>query len=326
MSTSEAIASTSAPQICSAASSVQPPANTARRANRSCSAGVSRSWLQAIVARSVRCRSGAEREPPASRRQPLLEPFEQDRRRERLHARSRQLDRERQAVEPPADLDDLAVRGEVGADGGGTLHEEIDRFPLPQRVDGDLPLAVDVQRLAARDEHRQMRTGADRLGDAGGRVEQMLEVVQHEQQPLVAHRCRQRVLRAERLSGGGLDECGIGERGERHPPDPAVVVVRGRGGGLQREPRLAAPTRAGQRHQPDVGSPQQCGDLVDLPLAAEERRRRNRQVRLVQRLQRREVVRPELEEPLDRGSRVRVRRMPESCTWFRLRVRAWRVS
>ena len=188
----------------------------------------------------LRCRARAA----GKQRQPLLESFEQDRRRESLHARSSQFDRERQAVEAPADLGDLAVCGKVGTDGQGTLHEEIDRFPLSQRIDGDLPLAVDVQRLAARDEHRQVRTGSDRLCDPGGCVEQMLEVVQHEQQALVADRCRERVLRPERLSGGRLDECGIGERGERDPPHAAVVVVGGRGGSLQREPRLAAATRA----------------------------------------------------------------------------------
>ena len=245
----------------------------------------------------LRCRARAAGE----QRQPLLESFEQHRRRESLHARSSQLDRERQAVEAPADLGDLAVCGKVGIDGQGTLHEEIDCFPLSQRIDGDLPLAVDVQRLAARDEHRQVRTGSDRLCDAGGCLEQMLEVVQHEQQALVADRCRERVLRPERLSGGRLDECGIGERSERDPPHPAVVVVRGRCGSLQREPRLAAATGPGQRHQPDVGAAQQGRNLVDLPLAAEERRRRNRKVRLVQRLQRREVFRPELEETLRRA-------------------------
>ncbi len=123
---------------------------------------------------------------PREQRQPLFESLEQDGRRESLHTSSGEFDRERQAIEAPADLGDLAVRDKVGADSQGTLHEEFDRFSLWQRIDGDLPLAVDVQRLAARDEHRQVRTGSDRLCDPGGRVEQMLEVVQHEQQALVA--------------------------------------------------------------------------------------------------------------------------------------------
>ena len=129
----------------------------------------------------------------------------------------------------------------------------------------------------------------------------MLEVVEHEQQPLVPHRRRQGVLRAERLSGGILDEPRISERGERHPPDTVVVVVRGGRGGLQREPRLAAPARPGQCDQPDVSSPHESCELVDLLLATEKRRRRNGQVRLVQGLQRREAFRPELEEALRRA-------------------------
>jgi hypothetical protein len=131
------------PQISSAASSVQPPANTARRANRSCSNGGSRSWLHAIVARSVRWRSGAEREAPPKHWEPLLEAVEQTRRRERLDARCSQLDCEWQAVEAPADLSDLAACGEVRVDSQGTLHEQLHRLPLKQRTHADLPLAVD---------------------------------------------------------------------------------------------------------------------------------------------------------------------------------------
>ena len=189
MSTSEVIASTSAPQISSAASSVQPPAKTASRAKRSCSR------RQQVVAPGDR---RAQRPLPLRRRprsageqgQPLLEPFEQDRRRERLDAGGRELDRERQAVEAPADLGHLAVRREVGATARRRCTKSSIASALAQRVDGDLPLAVDVQRLAARHEHRQPRAGADRLGEAGGCVEQMLEVVEHEQQALVADRRR----------------------------------------------------------------------------------------------------------------------------------------
>jgi hypothetical protein len=158
-----------------------------------------------------------------------------------------------------------------------------------------------VQRLAARDQDGQLRTRADRLGDTRSCVEQVLEVVEHEQQPLVSDRRRQRVRRAERLGGRGLDEARVREGGERHPPDTVVVVVcRGRGR-LQREPGLAAPAGPGQRNEANVGASKQRRDLVDLALATQERRRRNRQVRLVQRLQRREGVRPELEEALRRA-------------------------
>ena len=129
----------------------------------------------------------------------------------------------------------------------------------------------------------------------------MLEVVEHEQQPLVPHGRRQGVLRAERLRGGILDERRICERGERHPPDTVVVVVCGGSRCLQREPRLAASARTGQRHQSKLGPSQQRRQLVDLHLATEKRGGGNREVRLVQRLQRREVLPPELEETLRRA-------------------------
>src|SRR5207302_3646028 len=75
-------------------------------------------------------------------------------------------------------------------------------------------------------------------------------------------------------------------------------AVSGRARSLQREARLAAPARSGQRDQADLGALQQRSDLVELPLASEKRCGGNRQVRLVQRLQRREALRAELEEPL----------------------------
>ena len=133
-----------------------------------------------------------------------------------------------------------------------------------------------MQRLAARDEHGQLRTGGDRLGDAASRLEQMLEVVEHEQQPLVPDSRRQGVLRTEGLGGGGLDEPRICERGERHPPDTVVVVVCGGSGPLQREPGLAASAGPGQRDQPDVGMPEQLGQLLELAGPADEPRRRRR--------------------------------------------------
>ena len=50
------------------APAVQPPANTASRRKSRRSGSDRRSWLQAIAPRSVRCRSGRSREPPARSR------------------------------------------------------------------------------------------------------------------------------------------------------------------------------------------------------------------------------------------------------------------
>ena len=58
--------SRSAPVIASAASTVAPPANAAKRAKHPCSCASSSSWLQSIVACRVRWRAGASRAPEAS--------------------------------------------------------------------------------------------------------------------------------------------------------------------------------------------------------------------------------------------------------------------
>ena len=55
-----------APATASEASSVHPPAKTARRRKSRCSSAESRSYDHSIVARNVRCRGSASR-PPASR-------------------------------------------------------------------------------------------------------------------------------------------------------------------------------------------------------------------------------------------------------------------
>ena len=66
----------------------------------------SRSWLQAIVARSVRCRSGASRAPPVSSGSRCSSRSSSVAGGSTLHARRGQLDRQRQAVEPRADRRD----------------------------------------------------------------------------------------------------------------------------------------------------------------------------------------------------------------------------
>ena len=74
-------------------------------------------------------------------RESLLEPGEQRLGREHLRAGRRELDRERETVETPADLPDRVGPADVGVDRGGALHEEIDRVRLRQRRDDVLMLA-----------------------------------------------------------------------------------------------------------------------------------------------------------------------------------------
>src|SRR4051812_47648837 len=100
----------------------------------------------------------------------------------------------------------------------------------------------------------------------------MLEVVEQQEHVVVAYRRRECVLRPQCLSGGGLDECGIGKRSERPPPPPPLVAVCRRRARLQGKARLAAAPGPRQRHEPHLGPPQKLGDSFDLLPTAEKRR------------------------------------------------------
>ena len=71
--------------------------------------------------------------PACEERQPLLQPFEQGVGRQELHEGGCQLDREREAVEPAADLGDGSVGREIGPDGASPLAEQRDCVALGQR-------------------------------------------------------------------------------------------------------------------------------------------------------------------------------------------------
>jgi hypothetical protein len=65
----------------------------------------------------------------------------------------------------------------------------------------------------------------------------------------------------------------------RSDPNAVPVCVRHLGGRLQREPRLPGSTGPSQREQADPLLREQAADIRQLPLPAEERRRRHRQIR-----------------------------------------------
>ena len=91
---------------CCAASSVKPPANTASRRNTVCSSGVSK--RVAPFERRAQRLVPAQHDARAAREQveALVEPRAQPLDAEQRYARGGELDRERNAVEPAADLDD----------------------------------------------------------------------------------------------------------------------------------------------------------------------------------------------------------------------------
>ncbi len=221
-----------------------------------------------------------------------------------------QLDRQRQPVEPDADLRDrgrvLGREGEVGPDGAGALEEQGDRRVALQIRDGpglvergkrqrpewELVLPRNAERGAAGHQHRQSRAGAEQVSDERGRRRNVLEVVQDQQDPARPQNARQALHgrrgrpssgSTERFGDGGSTRAGsaIAARGTKATPSGKSPAEAG--SDLERQPRLADPARTGQGDQAHVRAAQQPGDRRDLGLAADEggQRGRQRRVRLL---------------------------------------------
>ena len=147
------------------------------------------------------------------------------------------------------------------------------------------------------------------------RLEQVLEVVEHEQRLLVVQELGQHVC--ERLRAGFGDAEGLRHRRQhelsvRYPDEPDHENAVGElldqlRAGLEREPRLPRPGGPGQRDQPHLLLAHQARDRRELVLAPDQRRRLNGQVRrpTLQRSQRRERRRHALGDKLVQPLRLR---------------------
>ncbi len=129
----------------------------------------------------------------------VCEVFEQGEGRQQPGVGRRQLDRQREAIEPPADGRHRrrVLRGqrEVLPDGAGALREEADRigrgecrqgrhlFWIRQRErrDDAFALAPQPQRRPARRQHGQVRTRREEGRDVRRRPEDLLAVVEDEE-------------------------------------------------------------------------------------------------------------------------------------------------
>jgi hypothetical protein len=145
--------------------------------------------------------------PPAARQQHVLCEFlEEALGRQYFEPGSSQLERERQAIEPPANLrDDGAVperEPEVRSHPANTLQKEPDcgnkrengrrhrtrgRFER-KRTDGILAFPANTEWSAAGDQHAERRDRSQQIGDQGCRVQDLLEVIKNPQRGLIAAR------------------------------------------------------------------------------------------------------------------------------------------
>ena len=252
------------PTTASAASRVQPPANTASRLKRVCCAGSRRSWLQAIAPRSVCCRSGRSRPPPVRSVRRLSR-----RARIAFGGRSRTRDaassmasgrpsRRRQMATTVSAFSSVSSKWLCTARARSTKRRTASEASASssrsgpasgrelQGWDRELILAGDVERRPAGGENLDIRTVGEEVGDERRRVDDVLEVVEHQEQA-----SRPQIGAQRRLNGARwrTRECRGRRRwwrppGSRTRPEP--------GGRTRRHRRTPQPDR--RRHAAPGGS------------------------------------------------------------------------
>ncbi len=187
--------------------------------------------------------------------EPFAEPIGQLPHAQRAHARGRQLQREREAVQAPADLlDGIPVAGiggvggarvdqEAGGADGGALPEESYGVGGRQRLDQEHGLAGAAQRFLAGGQHAQAGSGVQEEGhEFGGDVHDVFAVVQDEQGAAVAQ-------------GGGEAARRGGGAGAARRQRGIIPDADGGGDGL-RQVVGGRDAQAGELDEPDaVGEP-----------------------------------------------------------------------
>ena len=181
--------------------------------------------------------------------EPVPEALEERLGREQLRPGRGELDREREPVEPVAELRDRGGAGDVRPHASGALAEELHRLVAHERREIELRLALHTQRLAARRDQAQRGSGGHELGErASGAGEEMLEVVADDVGAALADAGRDR----RRIRGRGAQpvgqrrqhELGVPERRQRDEDRSSVGVVAEQARELDREARLAGAARA----------------------------------------------------------------------------------
>ena len=215
----------------------------------------------------------------------------------------RELDRERQTVEPAAQIHDRPLVGGGQLEPAGCcrspLREELDRLVLAELIEGLVGLSSrqlerwdrqnvltrNRQRLAAGGDHPHARRGLEDVGhEHRGRSEQVLAVVHHEQQLLVLQVREQEgpwlgrglVAQVQGRQRGVADERGIPNLSELDQPCAVPKVACQTGPDPDREAGLADTARADEADQ--AGRGQLLPEFSKLTATADEARRFSRQV------------------------------------------------
>ena len=283
--------SSSPSQTASTASRSKLPANTPRRRNSARSSSSSSSWLQSSVARQrllARERRSGARRPGRER---VAQALGDLRRRQHADPRGGELDRQRHAVDAPADL---GHRGRVvrprarSATRRAPARSANSRTASAASQRGHAPVDLARRRAAARGSwpgsqagqgaagprpaRRARRSGARSCrARAAGPVADVRR--HHLLGPAAPSGSPPRCSRAHRMGHQRLVGRGRRARRARRPPASrgASAVAAS-----QRQPRLAAAARTGEGEQPVAAG--EADDVAQLALAPDEAGQLERQV------------------------------------------------
>jgi hypothetical protein len=254
---------------------------------------------------------GRERPLPRKRRaaaraehaERVAQPLQYLFRREHADPCRRQLERERHAVEPDAELGHRAGVAHVDLEAGRSVRSPFGKQPhrpqaheiggrrqpleVRQRERRDAPrdLALDPERLTARREQHHPGAGAhDRGGKRRAGIDQVLAVVEHDERVAVAELLNERRLgvppvgqcQAQRGRHLGRHQLGVSERGELHQPGAVLKRRHAPRREFAGKPALARPASPAEGQQPGAG--EQPVNFTELPLATDEAGRLVRQV------------------------------------------------
>ena len=195
---------------------------------------------------------------PLEQVETLGEPLHELLRREHDGAGGCEFERKRQIVQARTKLAHGLRRAYVGVDCPCPAQEQLDAFFACERRHRIDVLALELEALPAGDD--QCGAGdVAKLRDPRRHVgHEMFGVVEHEQCALSAETRRQALFEllarllfhGECLCDGGGHEPRVAERRQRHPPDAVGKRVRCFRSRVDREPRLARATGAGERDEP----------------------------------------------------------------------------
>ena len=162
------------------------------------------------------------------------------------------------------------VAGSAGSASGGTGYSRSARSPSTVRL---------VAKITTRG---QRASSSPRPGAAWTTCSRLSRISSHAPSPNVSASASTgepvpRQVGPRHPADGGQDQPGVGDRVQRHEHRARAEAITQPLAHRHRQPGLADPARAGQRHQPHPRTLNQPGHLIDGPLPPQQRRHAHRQ-------------------------------------------------